>query len=266
MIYPLLACLILTGIHVYLGVHIVERKVIFADLALAQIAALGASVSFLFGHDLHDPITYLYSLGATFTGAIIFALTRTEREEVPHEAMIGIVYAVSAAAAILILSRAAEGDEHLRHMLVGNILLVEKKDVMKLFLLYGTIGFIHWCLRSTFILISTQPQEAFRQKIPVKKWDLLFYLLFGVVVTSSVQIAGVLLVFGFLIIPVVAAMLFRKDFSGRLVLGWILGVLSSTVGVSLSYHLDLPTGAALVCTLGLMLLIAAAIKKSRLLK
>ncbi len=257
---PLLACLVLTGIHGYLGVHVVERKVIFVDLALAQIAALGATVAFLFGFDLHGQATYWFSLVATFLGAVVFSLTRTRHEKIPQEAIIGIVYAVSAAIAILILSFAAEGDEHIRYMLVGNILLVDFPEILKMAILYSIVGSIHWVFRKNFILISTQPEEAFRKKIPVKLWDLVFYLTFGLVVTSSVQIAGVLLVFSFLIVPAVGAILFCEKLSHRLLFGWALGGLVSLLGIFFSYHFDLPTGAAIVCTFGGALALLALFK------
>ena len=258
---PLLACFILTGIHAYLGIHVVERKVIFVDLALAQIAALGATVAVVFGISLHSPAAYGFSLGAAFLGAGIFAMTRTRREKIPQEAMIGIVYAVSAALAILILSRVAEGDEHIRHMLVGNILLVSGHEIVRMTILYGIIGWVHGYFRKTFILISTSPEEAFRRGMNVKKWDLVFYLTFALVVTSSVEIAGVLLVFSFLIIPAVAAMLFSDRFLTRLILGWGIGIIASLGGIGLSYYFDFPTGAAVVCTFGGILLLLLAVSK-----
>ncbi len=260
---PLLACLVLTGIHAYLGVHVIERKVIFVDLSLAQIAALGATVALLFGKDLHSPATYWFSLGATFLGAAIFSLTRTRREKVPQEAIIGIVYAVSAAAAILILSRTAEGDEHIRHMLVGNILLVGTPELIKLAVLYSVIGIFHWKFRDKFLMISQDPDKAFASGVNVKLWDMIFYLTFGLVVTSSVEIAGVLLVFSFLIVPSVAAMMFSDSVRTRLIFGWSAGAGTSLIGVSLSYFLDLPTGAAIVCAFGAVLLVLGLIKKLR---
>jgi zinc/manganese transport system permease protein len=257
---PLLACLVLTGIHGYLGIHVVERKVIFVDLSLAQIAALGASAAFLFGHDLHGPMTYWFSLAATFLGAVIFSLTRTRKEKIPQEAIIGIVYAVSAALAILILSRAAEGDEHIRFMLVGNILLVDFPEILKITGLYSLVGLLHWIFRDKFLVISTRPEEAYRKGVAVKFWDLVFYLTFGLVVTSSVQIAGVLLVFTFLIVPAVGSMIFLDKFGPRLALGWVLGAVSSFLGICLSYFFDLPTGAAIVSTFAAVLLVAAFLK------
>jgi zinc/manganese transport system permease protein len=259
---PLLACLILAGIHAYLGVHVIERKVIFVDLALAQIAALGATFALLFGLDLHGPDTYWFSLVATFIGAVIFSFTRTRKEKVPHEAIIGIVYAVAASLAILILSRTAEGDEHIRYMLVGNILLVDTQEIINMAILYGLVGALHWRFRKKFILISTDVEEAYRQGVSVKKWDLLFYVTFGLVVTSSVSIAGVLLVFSFLIVPSVSAMLFAERFSRRLILGWIIGIVTSVIGITLSYHYDLPTGAAVVSAFGGVLLFLVGLKKA----
>ncbi|MBI4971989.1 MAG: metal ABC transporter permease [Candidatus Omnitrophica bacterium] len=257
---PFLACLILTGIHVYLGIHVIERKVIFVDLALAQIAALGATTSILLGHDLHSGVTYWLSLGATVLGAVIFSMTRTRREKIPQEAIIGIVYAMAAASAVMILSRSAEGDEHIRSMLVGNVLLVSLPQIIKILVLYSLLGLFHWYFRRKFLLISTKPNLAFQRGMNVKFWDLIFYLTFGVVVTSSVQIAGVLLVFSFLIVPAVCAILFSSKLSTRLWLGWLIGIGVSFLGIFASYFFDFPTGATIICAFGLVLIILAIIK------
>ncbi len=258
---PLVACLILTGIHTYLGVHVIERKVIFVDLALAQIAALGAVLAYLLGRDLHSGVTYWCSLFATFLGALIFSWTRMRREKIPQEAIIGIVYAVAAAAAVLILSRAPEGDEEIRHMLVGNILLVDGKEILHMALLYSAIGYFHWIFRKRFLMISTQPEEAYRIGMKIKVWDILFYLSFGLVVTSSVHIAGVLLVFSFLIVPAVGAVLFSDKVRTRLLLGWGMGAAASAAGMILSYYYDLPTGATVVCAFGGLLMVMAFMRK-----
>lgn len=257
---PFLACLILTGIHVYLGIHVVKRKVIFVDLALAQIAALGATCAILFGYDLHSGVTYWLSLSATILGALIFSGTRTRHEKIPQEAIIGIVYAMSAAAAIMVLSRSAEGDEHIRSMLVGNILLVSMPQIIKIFVLYSLLGVFHWYFRRTFILISTKPNLAYQRGMQVKFWDLIFYLTFGIVVTSSVQIAGVLLVFSFLIVPAVAAILFSDKLSVRLWLGWLIGAATSFIGIVISYFLDFPTGATVVCAFGFVLVLLSVFR------
>jgi len=255
LILPLLASLILTGIHAYLGVHVVERGVIFVDLALAQIAALGATVAILVGMDPHGSHAYWISLGFTFLGAAIFALARARRSRIPLEAFIGITYAVASAAAILVMSKATGETEHLKDMLVGNILAVSRQEVIKTAVLYGAIGVFHYLFRRKFLLISIDPKQAEAEGISIRLWDFLFYASFGFVVTSSVAIAGVLLVFCYLIVPSVGAMLFADRIGPRLAIGWTMGTLVSAFGVYLSVELDLPTGATIVCTFGGILLL-----------
>lgn len=254
LIAPLLASLILTGIHAYLGVHVVERGVIFVDLALAQIAAFGATIAILVGMDVHGGGSYWLSLAFTFLGAGIFALARTRKGNIPQEAFIGIAYAVASAAAILAMSKATGETEHLKDMLVGNILAVSYKEVGKTAVLYGLVGLFHYIFRKKFLLISTNLKEAERQGVNIRLWDFLFYASFGFVVTSSVAIAGVLLVFCYLIVPSVGAMLFSDKIGKRLAIGWTMGTVVSALGIYLSVVLDLPTGATIVCTFGLVLI------------
>jgi len=255
LIWPFVASLILTGIHAYLGVHVVERGVIFVDLALAQIAALGATIAILVGMDPHGRGAYFLSLGFTFLGAGIFALARTRRGHIPQEAFIGIAYAVASATAILAMSKATGETEHLKDMLVGNILAVSRAEVIKTAVLYGVIGVFHYFFRKWFLLISTDPATAEASGLNIKFWDFLFYASFGFVVTSSVAIAGVLLVFCYLIVPSVGAMLFADKIGRRLAIGWTMGTLVSALGVYFSVLLDLPTGATIVCTFGAVLVV-----------
>jgi zinc/manganese transport system permease protein len=257
------ASLILTGIHAYLGVHVVERGVIFVDLSLAQIAALGTTVAYLMGNDLHSTTAYFYSLGFTFLGAAIFSFSRVHRRtRVPQEAVIGIVYAVSAAIAILVMSKATQETEHLKEMLVGNILSVTWPELFKTAVLYSLVGVFHYVLRHRFLLMSLNEAEAERRGWNIRFWDFLFYVSFGFVVTSSVAIAGVLLVFCFLIVPSVTAMLFSERLGPRLAIGWSMGAVVSAGGVALSYALDLPTGATIVGTFGFTLLIVAGFRRA----
>jgi len=251
---PFLMCLVLTGIHAYLGLHVIAREVVFVDIALAQIAALGSSGAFLVGFELETWVSYLFGLAATLVGAVVLALSRTRERWVSQEAVIGVVYAVSAAAAVLLLARAPHGAEHLRAMLVGNILTVSAADVFKTGLVYAGVGALHWRWRRPFLLISTDPGEAFRQGLAVRWWDFLFYATFGLVVTSSVRIAGVLLVFSYLIVPALAAMALGGSMGTRLLIGWAFGGVVSVLGVTASAALDLPTGATVVCAFGVTLL------------
>lgn len=260
---PFVASLILTGIHAYLGVHVVERGVIFVDLSLAQIAALGATIALLLpitNGDPHAPVTYWISLAFTFLGALVFSTIRSRRARIPQEAIIGICYAVASAAAILAMSKATSESEHLKDMLVGNILAVSWPEVGKTALLYGAIGAFHYIFRHKFLAISMNPKQAEAEGISIKVWDFLFYASFGFVVTSSVSIAGVLLVFCYLIVPSVAAMLYADSIGRRLAIGWTMGTVVSALGVYLSLKLDLPTGATIVCTFGLVLILMAAVR------
>jgi zinc/manganese transport system permease protein len=251
---PFLMCLVLTGIHAYLGFHVLSREVIFVDIALAQIAALGATGAFLFGFELDTWESYVAGLGFTILGALVLALTRTRTRKISHEAVIGVVYAVSSAGAVLLADRSPHGAEHLRGMLVGSILSVRGTEVLEVAVLYALIGLFHWLCRRPFFLISTDPERAYREGWAVRGWDFLFYASFGVVVTSSVRIAGVLLVFSYLIVPALAGILLASRIGTRLAIGWLFGAGVSVAAMLASAVLDLPTGATVVCAFGLCLL------------
>jgi len=253
MLRPFVACLILTGIHTYLGLHVIERGVIFADLALAQLAAFGATIGFLWGWNLHSTESYLCALSFTLLGAAIFSLTRFRRQVVPQEALIGIVYVIASAACILVLSRAAAGGEELKSLLVGHLLFVDWREIGEIALIYALLGLAHWLCWEPLLAISRDPDKAFAAGRNVRLWDFFFYGTFGGIVTSSTELAGVLVVFSFLVVPAVCGVLLAQTIRARLLIGWIAGALTSVVGTAASYYLDLPTGAAIVCTFGVCL-------------
>lgn len=255
MLRPFVACLILTGIHAYLGLHVIERGVIFVDLALAQLAAFGTTVGFLMGWGLHSGESYLCALGFTLVGAAVFSLTRFRHQIVPQEALIGIVYAIASAASILVLSRSAEGGEELKSLLVGHLLFVNWGEVLKIAAIYSVLGFVHWWFREPLLAISRDPERAFAEGRSVRLWDFFFYGVFGGIVTSSTELAGVLLVFSFLVVPAVCGVLLAKTIQARLLVGWSCGAATSVVGIAASYFLDLPTGAAIVCAFGISLVV-----------
>ncbi|HEU5310267.1 MAG TPA: metal ABC transporter permease [Candidatus Eisenbacteria bacterium] len=255
LLWPLLACISIAGIHAYLGFHVVERGVIFVDLAMAQVAALGATVGFLVGHDLHSPAATYFSIGSVVVGAAVLAVLKAEKRRIPQEAFIGIVYAVAAAAAILIVDRTPEGAEHIKFMLVGNLLAATPEEVLHSTILYLIVGVLHFVWRRPFFAIS-QGRATTMSSRAVKWWDFLFYATFGLVVTQSVAIAGVLLVFSYLIVPSVIAMLLADGAATRLAVGWATGILVSVLGMLGSYELDLPTGATVVTTFGVALIAA----------
>ncbi len=248
----ILAALVLAGIHAYLGFHVVSRGVIFVDLSLAQVAALGAVIACATGHD-EGPWRYLISLLFTFAGAFIITIARTSDDRIPQEAFIGIVYAGSTALAVLILSHTPHGKEEMEHMLAGSLLTVSPAELTKIAVVYAVVGLFHYVFRKKFILISTDRAEAKRQGLNVAGWDFLFYASFALVVTSSVSVAGVLLVFSLLVIPPVVALLLTARARGRLALGWGVAVLGAVIGIFGSVWLDLPAGPAVMTALVLIL-------------
>jgi zinc/manganese transport system permease protein len=316
---PFVGCLLIAALHCYMGLHVVRRGIIFVDLALAQLAALGATVALLvvplvFGESLHehheglaahshhqaaDPkatsedvdqvggagpsattekhaeeehqaggpkawlmgeTPYILSLLFAFVGAAIFALGRFRDERVPHEAIIGIVFVVSAALAVLVLSKAPHGHEQMESMLVGNILFLGWHDAWMMFLLYLPLGVLHFVVRRRLLAISEDIHAAESVGVPVRAWDFLFYITFGLMVTQSVRLAGVLVVFSYLIIPAVCASMLVKGFSRRLALAWGIAVVASVVGLALSAVKDLPTGPSLVATFGAILVLCALVR------
>jgi zinc/manganese transport system permease protein len=254
--WPIAAVLVIAGIHAYLGLHVVERGVIFVDLSLAQIAALGATIAVLvpaLGGEPHSPGVTWMSLGFTVFGAFVFAMVKGQDAHIPQEAIIGISYAVASAAVIVAMSKAPGESEHLNDMLVGNILAVQKTEVWTMAALYAVIGAFHYVFRKRFLEITLDPAGAQARGVSVRFWDFLFYASFGVVVTRSVAVAGVLLVFCYLIVPSVAGMLFSRRIGPRLAVGWAMATVVSGLGMYFSVIWDLPTGATIVCTFGLIL-------------
>lgn len=256
----IVASLIIAGIHAYLGLHVVERGVIFVDLSLAQIASLGAAIAVWQGYDAHAPAVYWMSLGFTLIGALIFAMIKGHEAKIPQEAIIGIAYAVASAAVILTMSKATGESEHLKDMLVGNILSVQWPEVWLTAAIYIAIGLFHYVFRKRFLEISLDADAVAARGISVRFWDFLFYASFGFVVTRSVAIAGVLLVFCYLIVPSVGGILYAERIGPRLAIGWVMGVAVSMLGMFFSVAFDLPTGATIVCTFGLALAVMAAVR------
>jgi len=255
----LVACTILAGIHTYFGYHVVRRGVIFVDLSLSQIAALGTSVALLFGWGENAPAqTYIMSLGFTLAGAVLFAVLRKSKNIVPLEALIGITYAGAIAISLLVLEKSATGTEHIKEMLVGTILTVSWHDTLQLGLVAGAVGIAHFLLRKTFFLISENPEVAENKSLKLWWWDIIFYATFGIVVTSSVKIAGVLLIFSLLIIPAVAAALNVSKAMHRVIFGWLFGTIGCLLGLEMSLRFDCAAGPAVIGTMLVLLLLCAA--------
>lgn len=243
----LLLCLVLTGIYAYLGYHVVRRGVIFVDLSLAQVAALGSSVGVLLGWGEQFPVqNYLMSLSFTLLGALLFVVFRSRRQKVPIEALIGITYAGAIALSLIVLEKSATGTEDIKEMLTGALLTVSPKELLFIAVLASGIGLVHWLARRQLLLVTEDPEAAHGKGMKLWWWDFIFYSTFGLIVTSSVKVAGVLLVFAFLIIPAVAAMLAVTGVTRRLIFGWAFGIAGCVGGLELSIRMDWSTGPTIV--------------------
>jgi zinc/manganese transport system permease protein len=263
MFWPIVACVLLPWLLVYLGLHVVQRGIIFIDIAMAQMASLGICLAVLFHIDLESWTAFVIALGFTLIGAAVFSVTGKRASQIPQEAVIGISYVVAAAGAVLLLSRAAEGDEEIKNMLVGNILLVTPREVWERFALFVVVGIFHFILRKNFLLVSFDRDGAYRQGLRVRWWDFLFYAVFGLVVTSFVRIAGVLLIFSYLIVPAVCGINLAVRLGNRLLIGWFIALIGGIAGLFLSFWWDLPSGAAIVCTFGALLILISLIGLAR---
>jgi zinc/manganese transport system permease protein len=238
---PFAMCLILVGIHCYLGLHVLSRGVIFVDLSLAQVACLGSTFALVMGFEHGSTEAYFISLAITFLFAGFFAVARRYEKMIPQEALIGIVYAMASAGVILVVDHLAHGAEHIKDLLIGQILWVSWSEVGKTAVIYSVVGAIHYRFRKNLLAASEAPdkKDSF-------KWDFLFYALFGVVITSSASVAGVLQVFTYLIVPAIVASVFVKTIKAKLFLGWTLGTVVSFLALGLSHYFDLPAGAFIV--------------------
>lgn len=258
MIPPFVACMVFVAMLGYLGVHIIARGVIFVDLALAQMAALGGTAALLVGVESGSATSYAFAFGFATVGALLFAVTRSTsgKPRVPHEAIIGIVYVVASAATLLVADKAPHGAETIKEALAGTILWVTWPQIAKLAAVYVVIGAFHWALRRRFFTLSMEEDKALAEGWRIRWWDFLFYFSFGVAITLAVPIAGVLLVFTFLVVPAATAFLFTRKVRLLILVSWLSAAVSAAAGLTVSFRFDLPTGPVIVCAFGCLMLVA----------
>lgn len=260
---PFLACLTMVGILGYLGIHVLEREIIFIDIAVAQVAAVGSIIAHLIFKAGADSITgYVCALGLTSAAAVFYSLVRRKVSGIPLEAVIGVSYAVGAAGALFLIAIGAGGHIHVEHMLTGSILWAKWSDILLCTIAFSTVGFLFHIFRAPFGKISGDYDGAVSAGMRVVRWDCLFYALFGVVITVAVRLAGVLVVFSLLVIPSTISALFSLRRGVRLTIAWVFGVAASIAGLIFSYYLDFSVGASVVLFLGLALVISAVLKRS----
>jgi len=241
LVWPFLACLLLILIHAYFGIHILQRGIIFVDLALAQFIGIGIALSFLYGEEK----SLLLSVIFAFLGSLILALSRKTARHVNIEAFIGVLYIFSFAAATLILDRSPHGMEEFKTIMNGSIIWVTPKEILSTFIVYGSVGALHFFLRRLFYALTFEGKGNFLL-------EFLFFASFAIVLVKSVHIAGILQVFSFLVVPALIGRLFFRQQSRILITGWLVGVLVSVLGIFLSFRLDLPTAPLIVAGLAII--------------
>ncbi len=265
MIAPFIACLLLIGINIYFGIHVIKREIIFIDIALAQIAALGGTIAAVLQmshsegvhhHDEQSLFVYLFSIGFTTIAAALFAFIKNKKLNIPLESLIGIAYAVAATGAVVILDKAAGGDVHVHEMFAGSILWVSWQQNLYLFLAFAVIGLFHFVFRKKFFQLS----DNYYGKKSSMLWDFLFYATFGITVVHSIEVGGILTIFGFLIIPASISALFSTSWTSRIITGWVIGTLVSAAGLYLSWTVDIPSAPTVILFLGVALVLALLFK------
>ncbi|HDZ41326.1 MAG TPA: metal ABC transporter permease [Bacteroidetes bacterium] len=269
-LFPFLGCILIVLINVYFGIHVIKREIIFIDIALASIAALGSAVGMVLFNVGHEEVAhgdhafwpYLFSLGFISIASLAFTLLRHKTISIPLEAIIGIAYAVATTLTVIILDKGAGGDVHVHDMLVGTILWISGPQLARLAIVVAITGIFHIVFRKKFMNLT----ESFHNHEPdikrYKLWDFLFYFSFGLVVVEAVKIAGILTVFAFLILPASLSVLLTGNWTGKLIVGWLAGIAASFAGLLFSLKLDVPSAPVIISLLGLVLILGYILYKS----
>lgn len=256
---PFLACLLMGSLLSYLGIHVLKREVIFIDIAVAQVAAIGALAAHLLFHVEEDSlVSYLVSLACVLGIAGFYSQARHRVSEISVEAVIGISYAITAAGALFLMG-VTPGHSHAQEMLAGALLWIMWPQVATALVVFGAVGIILWCIRKPLAAVSQGYNQAVGRGMKVAWWDFLFYALLGAVITVAVRISGVVTVFALLIIPATASALLVTGWWPRMLLAWLTVVFASTSGLLFSYYLDFSVGPAIALCLGVLLAAVAGL-------
>jgi zinc/manganese transport system permease protein len=246
----------------YLGLHVLKREVIFIDIAVAQVAALGAIAAHMAFHVHADsPMASICAFGATLIAALFFAIVRRKISTLPIEATIGITYAIVAAGALFMIGKSTGGHTHIQQMLTGSLLWVNARDISWAALAFVFAGICFRLFRGPLQKISDDYDSAAQSGLNVIGWDFLFYALCGIVITVAVRLAGVVVVFCFLIIPATISALFSKKWGVRLIIAWTMGIIGSVSGLVFCQYGDFSAGVSVALFLGLILIVSSILHK-----
>lgn len=254
---PFLACLILSAILGYIGIHVLKREIIFIDIALAQIVAVGNIVAHMvFGAQMGSLLCYTFALLLALLAAAFYSLVRKRIVRIPMEGIIGISYALAAAVALLLVGMGTGGHIHIQHILAGSILWTTWQDILWSSIVFAGVSLVFFLCRRPLAKISDNYKTAIRQEVNVAWWDFLFYTLVGIVITFGVRLAGVVLVFSFLIIPTTVSAMFSSNWRTRFLIAWFVGVAASLVGLLFAERFDFSVGPAVALFLGVAIISA----------
>lgn len=248
---PALGCMVMTLIFTYFGIHVLRRGIVFIDLSMAQLAALGTTVAFAMNVEEHSYGSILFSMGFVFLGALFFTLARYIAPRISQEAVIGIIYVLAASLAVIVADRSPRAAEHIQHTLNGSILWITWGGVLKLFTAFVILGGFLWISRKSFYKCSTQSNSPEPYTRNQALWDFIFYLMLGLAIVACIETAGIFLIFTLLIIPAACGIQMFDSLGKQWVTGIALGILVSWVGLAISFAYDLPTGSTLVCAFGI---------------
>ena len=247
-----------------LGVYVVLRRIVFVGAALAQLSSAGIALGmFLYGLGVGGELTHhpvAMALIVTIAGAMFFGVGGGGRAGVPPDAVIGVTYAIAAAAGILLIAKAKVGEVH-DLFLQGNILGITRVDTLILVAVAVPVLLVHLIFYKEFLFVSFDRETARTLGYNVRFWNLLLYLTLGVVIAYAMQFAGVMLVFNFLVLPAVTGLLVARSMGGIFAMAVGSALLAALLGFSISVPLDLPSGPAIIAVSGLLAAVAWAARK-----
>jgi len=250
---------LVTGLFLsYLGLHVVGRGIVFVDLALGQISSLGGAVAIFLGYGLTT-----IPLAFTLLGALLISLIDIHDKRLKLEAIIGIIYAFTSAATVMLISKTPHGDTDIQEVLFGNILSVNMREITVTFIVFGALLLMHVIFRKKFFELTRSFQSGLVKINVLNIWNSLFYISIGLSIVFAVKISGVIPVFSYLIIPAVSAIMLAKSDKLVIILAMLISFLGAFIGLNVSFHFDFPAGSSIVAVLGAIFLIITSIRLTR---
>ncbi len=241
----------------FIGVYIVLRRIVFVGASLAQISSSGFAVGILFGI---DPV--LSALGLTLMGVLIFGYN-LQSKTIPQDSTLALGYTMASAGSILLLSKHPRGDADLMGLLFGNILTITPDQIYVLLATLIILGGIHLIFYKEFLFISFDPEMAETLGYRPQVWNIVFYITVGILISLAVKSAGILLVFGLLVIPPIVAIMLTEKMKRIFILSVLTSVISIPTGLYLSFTQDFPSGPTIVAVMSVILFISFIFNKSR---